>query len=145
MKPSILKLLNDERTLKNLAKYMALHCMRNTELENLHAGKVPASATGDFSDVKIVTPEHEIPWTEASRISDPEMKMLMNDAVDQCYAFLSGLFGDPAGDELIEGLSEKDPMPKWDDPPSKECVERDEEMKTQLRKHGHPVRVLWRL
>jgi hypothetical protein len=30
--------------------------MRNSELENLHAGVTPSSATGDYTDVKVVTP-----------------------------------------------------------------------------------------
>lgn len=46
---------------------------RNSKLEDIHAGKTPESKTGDFSDVYIVTPDRQIPWTEASRISDEEM------------------------------------------------------------------------
>jgi hypothetical protein len=46
---------------------------RNSQLEDIHAGKTPISKTGDFSDVYIVTPDREIPWTEASRISNEEM------------------------------------------------------------------------
>jgi hypothetical protein len=39
-----------------LAKLMALECFRNSELENLHAGKFPSSRTGDYSDVKVASP-----------------------------------------------------------------------------------------
>jgi hypothetical protein len=46
---------------------------RNSELENIHAGKSPISKTGDFSDVFIHTPDRIIPWNKASRISDEEM------------------------------------------------------------------------
>lgn len=46
---------------------------RNSELENLHTGITPSSKTGDFTDVKVVTPYGEIPWNELSRISDSEM------------------------------------------------------------------------
>ena len=46
---------------------------RNSELENLHAGTGPSSKTGDYSDVKVVSPYGEIPWNDLSRISDEEM------------------------------------------------------------------------
>lgn len=47
---------------------------RNSDFfENLHSGKFPSSATGDYSDVKVVTPFGEIPWNKLSRISDEEM------------------------------------------------------------------------
>jgi hypothetical protein len=62
---------------KRLAKVMALQCFRNTHLENLHAGMSPSSETGDFSDVKVVSPYGEIPWTRVSRFDDHEMKELM--------------------------------------------------------------------
>ena len=62
---------------KLLARLIAYHGVRNTELENLHAGKSPSSEKGDFSDVKVLTPYGEIPWNEVSRISDKEMRVLM--------------------------------------------------------------------
>lgn len=34
---------------KILARFIALHEVRNTELENLHVGILPSSKTGDFS------------------------------------------------------------------------------------------------
>lgn len=62
--------------------------MRNSELENLHAGTFPSSQAGDFSDVKVVTPYGEIPWSRLSRISDAEMKVLMIDVVDRVFTYL---------------------------------------------------------
>jgi len=60
------------------AQYLASMGIRNnTELENLHAGISPSSKTGDYSDVKVVTPFGEIPWNQLSRISDIEMRSLM--------------------------------------------------------------------
>lgn len=47
--------------------------IRNTDLETLHAGKPIISVTGDYSDVKVITPSGEIPWNEVSRISNKEM------------------------------------------------------------------------
>jgi hypothetical protein len=63
-------------------------CVRNTQLEDLHAGKFPGSAMGDYSDVKVVTPYGEIPWKSLSRLSDPEMKALMIEIVDRVFTFL---------------------------------------------------------
>jgi hypothetical protein len=51
---------------------MALHCFPNSKLENLHAGKSPRSKTGDYTDVKVVTPYGEIPWNEVSRLNDDD-------------------------------------------------------------------------
>lgn len=79
---------SERRDLEILAKALVETCVRNSELENLHAGKSPASVTGDFSDVKVVTPYGEIPWTQLSRISDEEMKVLMIDVVDRMYTYL---------------------------------------------------------
>ncbi|UTC28894.1 hypothetical protein MARCHEWKA_03820 [Brevundimonas phage vB_BpoS-Marchewka] len=64
---------------------LAHTCVRNTFLEDLHAGITPSSKTGDYSDVKVVTPYGEIPWAEVSRISDVEMKRLMQEVVDKLY------------------------------------------------------------
>ena len=74
-----------------LAKLMAHDCFRNTKLEDFHSGKYLSSKTGDHCDVKVVSPFGEIPWKELSRLSDEEMKILMIDAVNQYYKFLSEL------------------------------------------------------
>ena len=64
--------------LQGLAKLLAVMGVRNnTELENLHCGKSPSSETGDFSDVKVVSPRREIEWNRLSRIDDEEMRSLM--------------------------------------------------------------------
>jgi hypothetical protein len=46
-------------------------------LEDLHSGITPSSKTGDYSDVKVVSPYGEILWKDLSRISDKEMRLLM--------------------------------------------------------------------
>ncbi|HTU23371.1 MAG TPA: hypothetical protein VMG10_35375 [Gemmataceae bacterium] len=71
-----------------LAKAIAVLCVRNTFLEDLHSGITPSSRSGDYSDVKVVTPYGEIPWRELSRLSDAEMKRLMKEIVDKIYTFL---------------------------------------------------------
>ena len=59
---TITRLLADEKVRKRLAKYVALHCFRNSGLEDHHSGITPSSQAGDYSDVKVVTPYGEIPW-----------------------------------------------------------------------------------
>jgi len=73
--------------LEKIAQSLVEVCVRNA-LENLHAGIFPSSRTGDYSDVTVVTPYGEIPWTELSRISDGEMKPLMIDIVNKTFTFL---------------------------------------------------------
>ncbi|UTU07743.1 hypothetical protein CcrC1_gp059c [Caulobacter phage C1] len=69
---------------------LVLNCVRNTQLEDLHAGIFPSSKTGDYSDVKVVSPYGEIAWNDLSRISDEEMKSLMIEIVDRVFTYLSG-------------------------------------------------------
>ena len=66
--------------LKRLAKYTVQQCFRNTVLEEFHAGTAPDSRSGDSSDVVVKTPYGEIPWSGLSRLSDEEMKLVMQDA-----------------------------------------------------------------
>jgi len=67
-----------EKELTDLAKLLAVMGVRNnTDLEDLHCGRAPASKTGDFSDVKVISPYGEIEWNQLSRISDDEMRSLM--------------------------------------------------------------------
>lgn len=63
---------------KMLARVIA-QAVRNSELENLHAGMSPSSKTGDYSDVKVVSPYGEIAWNNLSRFDDEEMRVLMLD------------------------------------------------------------------
>lgn len=101
---------------KRLAKLMALQCFRNTKLEDHHAGVFPDSGTGDYSDVRVVSPFGEIPWQRLSRISDDEMRELMINVVDRCYAFLGMLVTHPDGERIVEQLRTRDPLPRWNDP-----------------------------
>jgi len=102
---------------KRLAKFIALHCFRNTHvLEDLHSGTVPTSESGDYSDVNVITPYGEIPWSELSRFDNSEMKAMMIDVVNHCDRVLALLFSTPIGDELIEELGRRDLVPDWSDP-----------------------------
>jgi hypothetical protein len=110
------KLKRDATLRKRLAKLMARDCFRNiARLEDFHGGKFPTTQTGDYSDVKVLTPDREIQWSELSRISDEEMKALMIDIVNHCYAFLTGLCT-PEAANIIEKLKENDEVPEWNDP-----------------------------
>lgn len=80
--------MNKELNYAQTAKVLTEVCFRNSLLENLHSGTSPGSAAGDYSDVRVVTPYGEIPWTEVSRLSDEEMKALMIDVVDRVFTFL---------------------------------------------------------
>ena len=62
-------------------------CFRNTKLEELH-----------------------------DRISDEEMKALMIDCVNHCYAFVSILFSTQGANDLIDMLKQNDQVPQWNDP-----------------------------
>ena len=61
---SLNEIQHNEVLRKRLAKLMAHDCFRNTKLEDFHSGKYPTSKTGDYSDVKVVSPFGEIPWKE---------------------------------------------------------------------------------
>ncbi|OHT21693.1 hypothetical protein BHE75_03704 [Sphingomonas haloaromaticamans] len=74
---------------RRLALTLVENCVRNSQLENLHAGTTPGTAVGDFSDVKVVTPFGDIPWNQLSRISDEEMKALMIEVVNKVYTFIT--------------------------------------------------------
>lgn len=113
---AVTALISDPELQKRLAKHIALHCFRNSELENLHAGIVPASKIGDFTDVVVRTPFGEIPWNELSRIDDAEMKTLMLDVVSRTYQLVQELFDEQRGGDLLLKLAGHDPQPRWDDP-----------------------------
>ena len=76
---------------KDLAKAVVAYSFRNTSaIEDIHAGITPVSHTGDFSDVVVVDAAgNRIPWNEASRISQAEMKAMMQTAVNRVYAVLA--------------------------------------------------------
>jgi len=79
----------EKQNVAKLAKVMALMCVRNTKLEDIHAGLSPISETGDYSDVFVHDAQRrKIPWTDVSHIDDEEMKALMKEVVNRLYTFL---------------------------------------------------------
>ena len=61
-------------TAAKVATMLAFHCVRNSYLEDLHAGIFPSSQTGDYTDVKVVSPYGEIAWNRLGRISDGSIR-----------------------------------------------------------------------
>ena len=101
---------------KRLAKYIVQRCVRNSVLEDLHAGIVPDSKAGDYSDVVVSTPHGQIPWSRLSRVNDVEMKALMIDVVQKTYEFVREFFNTDCGAQLLIRLASKDAVPQWEDP-----------------------------
>ncbi|HVX13843.1 MAG TPA: hypothetical protein VHC22_21855 [Pirellulales bacterium] len=99
---------------KQLAKCLAFFCVRNTCIEDIHAGMTPASPAGDFSDVKVVTPQGEIPWSKVSRISNDEMRHFMKEVVSKLYTMLTRL-DDPAFVDQMDQYVRR-ATSAWDDP-----------------------------
>ncbi len=59
-------------------------CVRNTKLETLHAGLEPITRAGDYSDVFVVDADgRRIPWADASRFDDAEMRQLMQEIANR--------------------------------------------------------------
>ena len=117
MTPEQLTELTSNEVLRSrFAKLMALECFRNTILEDYHAGKVPTSRAGDYSDVNVISPDREIAWNDLSRLNNDEMKRLMIDVVNHCDKFLFDLFASARGEAIMETIKERDPVPTWHDP-----------------------------
>ena len=81
--------IRDDRLASLLVRTMALLCVRNTALEDIHAGPAPVTRTGDWSDVTVVDAEgRRIPWPQVSHFGDDAMRTLMREIVDNLYTFL---------------------------------------------------------
>ncbi len=105
---------DEERIAAHLAKTMAMMCVRNTELENIHAGLTPVTRTGDYSDVKVIDADgREIPWPEVSHFDDDAMRDLMRQVVNRLYSFQL-LAGDPGFQKWMARWETV--ARKWDEP-----------------------------
>lgn len=105
---------DEERIAARLAKVMAMMCVRNTKLEDIHAGLVPVTRTGDYSDVVVLDADgRKIPWAEVSHINDDQMRALMKEIVNRLYTFQMRI-DDPEFQAWVDrwaALAEK-----WDEP-----------------------------
>lgn len=97
----------DDKDVQRLTLALVETCVRNSSLENLHAGPSPRTVVGDYSDVVVKTPDGDIPWNEVSRITDEEMKALMIEVTDRLYTCLSV-------PEALDGL--RTSTGRWDPP-----------------------------
>jgi len=105
---------DEKRIAARLAKVMAMMCVRNTRLENLHAGLVPVTKTGDYSDVVVLDAEgRKIPWADVSHIDDAQMRELMKDVVNRLYTFQMRI-DDPEFQAWIDRWAAA--VAKWDEP-----------------------------
>ena len=81
--------IRDDCQTSLLVRMMAQQCVRNTALENIHAGTGPVTRSGDYSDVTVVDAEgRRIPWPEVSHFGDDDMRALMREIVDKLYTFM---------------------------------------------------------
>ncbi len=105
---------DEKRVAAKLARIMAMLCMRNTQLETLHAGLGPITRTGDYSDVFVEDADgRRIPWSDVSRFDDAEMRELMQDIVNRLYTFHL-----EADDPKVRATIERwmGAASKWDEP-----------------------------
>ena len=104
----------EEQLAATLSKAMAMICVRNTMLEDLHAGPVPVTKTGDYSDVFVIDADgNRIPWGTVSRLDDDEMGDLMRQVVNRLYTFQT-CFAEPQFQAMIDkwlGVARN-----WDEP-----------------------------
>ena len=71
-----------------LVRTMVLLCVRNSMIEDIHAGLVPVTRPGDYSDVTVIDADgRRISWPEVSHIDDNAMRDLMRQVVDRVYTF----------------------------------------------------------
>lgn len=105
---------DEERIAARLAKVMAMMCVRNTKLEDIHAGVVPVTKTGDYSDVVVLDAEgRKIPWPEISHIDDAQMREMMKEIVNRLYTFHMRI-DDPEFQAWIDRWAAA--AAKWDEP-----------------------------
>ena len=107
---------DEERIAAHLAEAMtmAMMCVRNTMLEDIHAGLTPITRTGDYSDVMVIDRDgRKIPWPKVSHFDDDAMRDLMRQVVNRLYSFQL-----PAGDSGFQKWMArwKTVARKWDEP-----------------------------
>jgi hypothetical protein len=90
----------DQRDLVREAKAIVVLAFRNGPIEDLHAGKPCPACEGKAG---------------YSRISDPEMKVIMKNAVNRVYSLLRLQADDPEGYERQIAYGERCTL-NWDEP-----------------------------
>jgi hypothetical protein len=109
-----MKVEDEERIAANLSKIMAMISIRNTRLEDLHAGVRPVTLTGDYSDVSVVDATGQtICWRDVSHIDDARMADLMRDIVNRLFTFHMRRDDPSFRDHLDRWMTASD---RWDNP-----------------------------
>ena len=106
---------NPEHELTSLlVRTMVLLCVRHSVIEDIHAGLVPITRTGDYTDVTVIDADgRRIPWPEVSHIDDNAMRDFMRQVVDRVYTF-EVRAKDPGFLERIERWAQI--ASRWDEP-----------------------------
>lgn len=106
---------DDERRIAaRMAKTLAMMCVRNTGLEALHAGIVPVTHAGDYSDVRVIDADgREIAWNDVSHLDDDQMRDLMREIVNRLFSFHISI-NDPEFRERVDRWAKV--SDRWDEP-----------------------------
>lgn len=110
----------EHELIASISKSMAVMCVRNTMLEDIHAGIEPVSRTGDFTDVIVIDGTgREIPWPKVSRIGNEEMGRLMRQVVNRLYTFQAKAKDPHFSPTMNRSLSA---ARRWDEPELDETI-----------------------
>lgn len=105
---------DEKRIAARMAKTLAMMCVRNTGLETLHAGVVPVTQTGDYSDVRVIDADgREIAWNDVSHLDDDQMRALMKEIVNRVYTFYISIDDEEFRDQVDRWARLTD---LWDEP-----------------------------
>jgi hypothetical protein len=105
---------NEKRIAAKMAKTLAMMCVRNTGLETLHAGIVPVTHAGDYSDVRVIDADgREIAWNDVSHLDDSQMRDLMREIVNRLFSFHISI-NDPEFMERVDRWAKV--SDRWDEP-----------------------------
>ncbi len=107
---------DEKRIAAKMAKTLAMMCVRNTGLETLHAGVVPVTHTGDYSDVRVIDADgREIAWNDVSHLDNDQMRALMKEIVNRLYTFNISIDDEEYRDRIDRWARLTD---RWDEPDS---------------------------
>jgi hypothetical protein len=107
---------NEKRIAAKMAKTLAMMCVRNTGIETLHAGIVPVTHAGDYSDVRVIDADgREIAWNDVSHLDDDQMRALMREIVNRVYTFYISIDDEEYRDRIDRWARLTD---RWDEPDS---------------------------
>ena len=105
---------DEKRIAAMMAKTLAMMCVRNTGLETLHAGVVPVTHAGDYSDVRVIDADgREIAWNDVSHLDDDQMRALMKEIVSRLYTFNISI-DDPEFRDQVDRWARL--AERWDEP-----------------------------